>query len=66
VNLLEKQPQFADKCDWNKLSGYDWTHLLANQPQFADKCDWSKLDEYDWKNLLDVQPHLIKYRYRRK
>ena len=35
--LLQKQPQFADKCPWDKLSGEDWMDLLRGQPQFADK-----------------------------
>ena len=31
------QPQFADKCDWSKLSWADWERLLKMQPQFADR-----------------------------
>jgi hypothetical protein len=33
-NLLQKRPQFADKCDWSELSGDDWIYLLEEQPQF--------------------------------
>ena len=60
--LLQVQPQFADKCDWSKLRGVDWSDLLMEQPQFADKCDWSKLRVVDWigtgpePGLLTVQP----------
>ena len=33
--LLSEQPQFADKCDWTKLSEDDWKELLECQPQLA-------------------------------
>ena len=36
--LLCKQPQFADRCPWDKLDRCAWARLLAAQPQFADKC----------------------------
>ena len=62
AGLLARQPQFADKCDWSKLSCRDWANLLKRQPQFADKCDWSKLTEENWASLLKEQPQLAKYR----
>lgn len=37
ADLLSEYPEFADKCDWAKLSDEDWTTLLEKQPQFADK-----------------------------
>ena len=38
-NLLQCQPQFAEKCNvWEYFDGYDWHDLLSVQPQFADKC----------------------------
>jgi hypothetical protein len=33
--LLIKQPQFANHCDWSKLSSWDWGYLLIKQPQLA-------------------------------
>ena len=58
-DLLQAQPQFADKCDWRKLEGYHWPDLLAAQPQFADKCKWSKISGDDWAGLLAAQPQLL-------
>ena len=59
--LLEKQPQFADKCDWEKLDGQGWSLILMKQPQFADKCDdWGKLNVEDWVVVLSNQPQLAK------
>jgi hypothetical protein len=26
--LLSEHPQYADKCDWDKLDGDDWVYLL--------------------------------------
>ncbi len=37
AKLLRNQPQFADKCDWLKLSDKNWDDLLESQPQFADR-----------------------------
>ena len=48
--------QFADKCDWGQLDGYDWVSLLIDEPQFADKCDWGKLNGSNWVWLLLKQP----------
>ena len=35
VELLSGQPQFADKCPWEKMKESDWDALLAKQPQLA-------------------------------
>jgi len=35
--LLSKHPEFACKCDWEKLDTDDWDWLLYAQPQFADQ-----------------------------
>ena len=56
VMLLVVQPQFADKCDFSRMSGRDWAILLSRQPQFAGKCDWDKLDGWNWAMLLSLQP----------
>lgn len=37
AGLLREHPEFADKCDWSKLTDEDWSTLLEKQPQFADK-----------------------------
>lgn len=31
--LLVDHPDFADRCDWNKLNSGDWRRLLEKQPQ---------------------------------
>ena len=33
--FLRRQPEFADKCDWEKLSNENWVWLLRDQPQFS-------------------------------
>ncbi len=63
--LLMAQPQFDDRCDWNKvwdeLNGRGWADLLREQPQFADKCDWRALDPWDFAYLLEKQPQFAGY-----
>ena len=56
ASFLAGQPQFAEKCPWDKLKGRDWAMLLCEQPQFADRCAWDKLEGYDWALLLEDQP----------
>ena len=56
ASFLAGQPQFADRCAWDKLEGYDWALLLEDQPQFADRCSWDKLDKCAWRRLLSAQP----------
>ena len=36
--LLQSQPQFANRCDWTRLSmaNREWTCLLSSRPQLAD------------------------------
>lgn len=56
--LLRGQPQFADRCPWDKLDGNHWCFLLRDQPQFADKFPLKKLkaDYLDLRALLEKQP----------
>ena len=42
--LLMKQPELADKCDWERLNCFDWSLLLKVQPQFANRCPWEIFD----------------------
>lgn len=51
AELLEKQPQFAKKCDeyngWEAFDGFDWYILLSAQPSFVERCNelggWEKM-----------------------
>ncbi len=56
--LLEKYPQFADKCNkWEEFDGLYWCQLLQYQPQFANKCNkWEEFSGSDWSILLSYQP----------
>lgn len=54
--LLQHHPEFADRCDWEKLSGTNWFYLLDCQPQLSEHCDWSKLSSEEWTNLLSSHP----------
>jgi len=63
LDILRKQPQFAEKCDkWDKFDGNDWSKLLQEQPQFAEKCDWSKLNDENWGDLLCIHPQFAENR----
>ena len=63
MNLLIKQPQFADHCTW-KFADYDsdeslgkeWTELLIVHPQFAEHCPWAALDGWACSSLLKERP----------
>ena len=54
AELLERQPQFAVKCDeyngWEIFDGFDWFRLLSEQSCFVEKCNildgWKKLFYY--------------------
>ena len=35
IGLRSGQPQFADKCPWEKMKDSDWDALLAKQPQLV-------------------------------
>ena len=54
--LLLSQPQFADKCDWEKLEGSDLSELLKGCPQLSVHCNMGKLSGRDWVSLLIVRP----------
>ena len=41
--LLAAQPQFATKCDFDKLDGNDWGLLLVKQPQLATPDAWKRM-----------------------
>jgi hypothetical protein len=53
---LQKEPDLAKDCEWEKLTGEDWCNLLCAQPQFFEKCDWKKLNYFNWRNLLRERP----------
>jgi hypothetical protein len=55
---LIHRPEFADKCDWDRLEGPVWVELLIRRPMFADKCDWSKLGLNDFEVLFGERPEL--------
>ena len=56
LELLKLHPEFADKYNWDKLDGCDWSLILTDLPQFADRCPWDKLSGKDWSRLLAEQP----------
>ena len=60
--LTNGYDQFADRYDFEKLDGFDWSRLLSRQPQFADRCDFEKLDYDDLDFLLKSQPQFAKFR----
>ena len=58
--LLSNSPQFADQCDWAKMSHHAWARLLCDQPQFAERCDqWSAFNGENWADILSRQPQFV-------
>ena len=47
---------FADKCDWSKLDGGDWSKLLKTHPQFKANIPFEELSDWDWGRLLPDFP----------
>jgi len=56
--LVRDQPQFAERCPWERLSGSDWMFLIRDSPQFADRCLWEKLSGEHVTGILVYQPQL--------
>ena len=56
AELLEKQPQFATKCDeyngWEVFDGFDWWRVVWSQLGFVEKCNmydgWGKIFRYEF------------------
>ena len=61
TDLLIKQPQFAAKCDFSILNGYNIASLLSKQPQLSTYCDLDKLEGINWRVLLTNQPQFAVY-----
>ena len=57
LRLLERQPQFIEKCEFERFDGCDWAWFLSEYPQYADKCDkWDEIDGMPLGVLLNKQP----------
>lgn len=68
AGFLHNHPDYADRCDWNRLAGLgvrDWAWLLRGHPEFADKCDWDRmrreLDGAEWVRLLRGHPEFAEH-----
>ena len=57
--LSRGRPEFADKCDWEKLNGADWVQLLRARRGLADYCPWEKLGKVDQESLFQLYPTLV-------
>ena len=63
TELLEKQPQFSDRCDtfkgWEIFDGFDWGRLITKQPSFISKCEalngWERMREFRPISSLDSE-----------
>lgn len=55
--LLRRQPQFIEKCEFEKFDGCDWAWFLSEYPQYADQCDkWDEMDGMPLGVLVNKQP----------
>ena len=48
--------QFSEHCQWEQLSGSNWSSLLTFQPQLSIYCEWEKLNGRHWSELLKYHP----------
>lgn len=58
VFLLERQPQFADGCDFSKFTADEWSSLLGGQNEFVEKCCIGKFTGKDRKKIVLAAPVL--------
>ena len=58
VFLLERQPQFADACDFSKFTADEWSSLLCNGSEFLEKCCVSDFKGKDRKKIVLAAPIL--------
>lgn len=56
VQLLQKNPELVNDCEWEKLWESNWEELLKERPRFVDYCEWSKFRGSDWVHLLSKYP----------
>lgn len=60
--ILEKRPDFADFCPWDKLTPCGWASILEKSPQFAQRCDWSIFQgagHSELPSIFRTQPQLL-------
>ena len=56
--LLERQPQFADACDFSKFTADEWSDLLWRRSEFIEKCCISDYTGKDRKKIVLAAPVL--------
>ena len=61
VVLLSNNAALAKFCNWDELTGNNWTTLLREQDIFSKFCKWEKLDGFNWAVLLYNKPKLSKF-----
>lgn len=49
--ILRECPQFADRCDWTKLSKFNIETLLLYRPEFINQVDLSQGEQINLKRL---------------
>lgn len=55
--------QFAEHCDWSKVTGRRLMFLLRSQPQYVNNFqpDWGTLSSSEWTTLLVIQPQFFEH-----
>lgn len=61
--LLEKRPEDADDCRWEKITSAQMVNLLITQPQFVNHTRWHEFKDHHWLELLNRKPQFAKYFY---
>ena len=59
--ILQRKPEYALYCPWQKLSGDNWQVVLEEHPELARYCDFSKLSTENWQGLLTQQIRFLPF-----
>ena len=59
--ILQRKPEYALYCPWQKLSGDNWQVVLEEHPELARYCDFSKLSTENWQGILTQQIRLLPF-----
>jgi hypothetical protein len=59
-DLLVRHPEFAEQCDWSKITARAAANILLRHPQFFDRIRIDTLWPYHWTGIIDRQPQIEK------
>lgn len=57
-DLLVRHPEFAEQCDWSKITARAAANILMRHPQFFDRIRIDTLWPYHWTDIIRSQPQI--------